>query len=504
MADVRKYDSTYGYDSSGKRQNLYLKDGQGYTQDGNRVGAGWTVQTGGGIFQMGNDGRGYKVQEHNRARPDYSAMESFLNTNREASTYTPQDFTQKGKDRYTPIYEAKRQALEHQRDSGVRDLEGQMAGVNTEYDRNLEAQADNAKRAKAMHEVDLINRGMTRSSYASDKSASLDVMNNREVNYINQNRANAINSIHSKIQSLKEGIGGQLSQLDQFRPEMEQQMADQLEDRDFNMWYKQAGLKQGDNQMQYNLLRDKMDNEFQMNLNDWNRDKEINSAMSSLGWGGKNSISQEAMLKTLQEREADRLNDKEYQQGQDRLKARFTEGTPEYELNQLMKKDNLSQQEAMMKLQQKYTPSYGGGGGKSYGGYSGKSYGGGYSGNSSGYEQKSNYQEINNAYGALQSIKSDPNLSAKEKFWELRELQKEFRRNPNVINSVTSKDRDYLNNQMESAMQEMRNMEKRENTNTNSNKNSNKTPIKLNATQKAKQKAKNNYLNRVKNKKGRP
>src|SRR5690606_1603104 len=58
---------SYAYDPSGNKVDVYIKDGLTYTLDGKRIGAGYTVQTAGGIYKMGEDGKGYKVDSHNTA-----------------------------------------------------------------------------------------------------------------------------------------------------------------------------------------------------------------------------------------------------------------------------------------------------------------------------------------------------------------------------------------------------------------------------------------------------
>ena len=68
--------SSYAYDPSGNKVNVSIKNGQSYLDNGQRVGAGYTVQTGGGIYKMGNDGKGYKVDSHNVYSPNNSSRNS--------------------------------------------------------------------------------------------------------------------------------------------------------------------------------------------------------------------------------------------------------------------------------------------------------------------------------------------------------------------------------------------------------------------------------------------
>lgn len=64
---ANKYTTSYAYDPNGNKVDVYIKDGLTYTLDGKRIGAGYTVQTAGGIYKMGEDGKGYKVDSHNTA-----------------------------------------------------------------------------------------------------------------------------------------------------------------------------------------------------------------------------------------------------------------------------------------------------------------------------------------------------------------------------------------------------------------------------------------------------
>ena len=58
--------TSYAYDPNGNKVNVVIKDGKSYLEDGSRVGAGYTVQTGGGIYKMTDQG-GVKVDSHNTA-----------------------------------------------------------------------------------------------------------------------------------------------------------------------------------------------------------------------------------------------------------------------------------------------------------------------------------------------------------------------------------------------------------------------------------------------------
>lgn len=76
--------NSYAYDPKGNKVNVTIKDGQSYLDDGNRVGTGYTVQTGGGIYKMGNDGKGIKVDSHNTSNNSYvNTLVNSLGSNKE-------------------------------------------------------------------------------------------------------------------------------------------------------------------------------------------------------------------------------------------------------------------------------------------------------------------------------------------------------------------------------------------------------------------------------------
>ena len=56
--------TSYAYDPKGNKVEVNIKDGKSYLSDGSRVGAGYHVKTGGGIYKMGTDGVGTKVADN--------------------------------------------------------------------------------------------------------------------------------------------------------------------------------------------------------------------------------------------------------------------------------------------------------------------------------------------------------------------------------------------------------------------------------------------------------
>ena len=85
---------SYAYDPKGNKVDVYVKDGLTYTQDGKRIGAGYTIQTAGGIYKMGEDGKGYKIDNHNTAPVITQPTKTTNQTTTPIVTSTPKTTTQ--------------------------------------------------------------------------------------------------------------------------------------------------------------------------------------------------------------------------------------------------------------------------------------------------------------------------------------------------------------------------------------------------------------------------
>lgn len=442
MAENR-YD-TVAFDPQGKKHGAYIQDGKTFLQDGSRLQEGWSSQTRGGIYKMGADA-GYGAETHNRP-----SQKSYLDTFREISSevapnhsWQPEkNYQQLGQDRYKPIFEAQQNALQNRLDSGVRDLEGNIAGVNTEYDRAVQKQQEMNQMAKQNYNAETLGRGMGRSTVATTGLASMDARNERVTGDINMDRANTINSIHGKIQSLKEGIGREIGTLEGNRGILEAQYADQLEDRDYGKWLDQAKLNQG---------RDNLMLEAGLNASmaDYTRDMDEYDYIMGLEKErrlGDQSTLEGRNYQSAQQRAIDEMLRKagaEYDFNQQNLLNRYVEGTREHDINKSMRdwdRDNATWQRDnidayMMKLQNSLAPSYGGGGGGGYsrsGGYSKGGYGGGSGGSSTLGDNMGSQM-----YETFSDIASSGSASAQDKY---REIDKQYERainHPSYIKNTT-------------------------------------------------------------------
>lgn len=423
MADKGKKKSTILFDEKGKQQDGYLIDGKAYKPDGTRVPNGWSVQTAGGVFKMGTDGQGYQSESgHNQASHQANLedlMAKYLEeTGDKYKWASDKDYDQLGADRYQPIYDEQRQSLEQERDSNIRDLQNQIAGVDTTYDRNVESQQDLTKQAIQNYSNQTLGRGLGRSTIATTGMSGIQDSGDKQVANINTDRANVLNSIRGKIQSVQEGITGKLGNLDKNKTIMGNQYGEQMEDRDFGKWLSQAQLSQGQDQMMFGMRADAM-------MGDTNRDLERSNYFRDLE-RARNEFRGDTLEGQLYNKGRGRGQDEhkedfwmDHNLGQESYNRRFTPGTIDYRNNQstikqgqdqmLWERDKINfptmdRQHGYDMARQKAgqsSRSYGGGGG--YSTYNKKTGGGGSSrtSGSSGASLKGLTNLADNAKGGM-------------------------------------------------------------------------------------------------------
>ena len=198
----KRYD-TYGYTPDGKRVDVYVQDGQTYLRDGTRLPFGYTVQTQGGIYKMG-DGGGYRVSSHN-----IPSLLNFYNQNNAQNMFnnmfkfsSDKDYGQLGANMYKPIYDAKSDAIRNRLNLDTQMLNTNIGKINRMYDQHVQAQHDMNEQAKSAYSNQTLNRGLGRSTIATTGMASMDVANQKQVASINESRALALQDINSRIQAL--------------------------------------------------------------------------------------------------------------------------------------------------------------------------------------------------------------------------------------------------------------------------------------------------------------
>ena len=287
---------TYGYTPEGNRVDLYVENGQTFLPDGTRLPSGYSVQTKGGIYKMGDNG-GYSVNEHNVPQYNPVDVNQYLQNFKFQSD---KDYSQLGKDMYKPIYDAKANAIRNRLNLDTQSLNAQTGQVNTTYDNQVQAQHDMNKVSKDNYSNETLNRGLGRSTIASTGLASMDMANQKQVNSINDNRNMMLNNIQSRIQALTENANSELSTLDSNRALEEQKYAMDYEDRDRGHWLQEAQLNAP---MYQQALKRQFDIE----------DRNYDNTMEQY----------------------------KYDMGLERDSRQYREGTPEYELAQKKKDEEI-------------------------------------------------------------------------------------------------------------------------------------------------------------------
>ena len=397
----KRYD-TYGYTPDGKRVSMYVQDGQTYLQDGTRLPSGYTVQTKGGIYKMGDSG-GYGINQHNMptlAPPTIDKDNPLLQN----LTFQPtKNYSQLGQNMYKPIYDAKTTAIRNRLNLDKQALSSQIDATDRMYDKQVQEQNRMTDTSKSNYSNETLNRGLGRSTIATTGLASMDMANQRMVNDINEVRNSALQNIHGRIQALSENAHAELSDLEGNRALEEQNLAWQLEDRDRGHWLQEAQINAP---MYQDMLRRQWDIDDKMYNNamgqymyDMNLEREL---------AGLRGGTPENMLST-----------KSWQQELDRNRQKAME---EFDIWEKAEQAKLDRDKELMQYEASLRPQSSG-----YSGYSG--YGGYSRGNqsrpSSGYTND-DYTAYNQAVTALNYINSNSELSPVQKISQLEQLDRDI------------------------------------------------------------------------------
>lgn len=417
---MAKYDSV-AFDKSGKKHSVYIEDGKAYTPDGKRVSSGWTVHTKGGIYEMGTDS-GFATDTHNLGnRMDVldQLRQEFAGMQDKYSWSSDKDYSQLGRDMYQPIFDQQRQAYENQLNRTVSDMENQITGVDTQYDRNVDRSQKNTAHQQEMYGQQTLGRGLGRSTVATSGMAGIGVEGDRMVADINTDRANTINSIRSKIANVQESIGANISNLEANRGLMEQQYAMQLEDRDKDFWLKEAGLNKGTDDMFMQMYANALNQDFDDQREYSQYYTNLNRAMNELRGG-----SYEGILSDMLRNRDRKYQNEDFWLEKDLMNDYYTklnDPSSQYYKNMQAKRDN-EFNEALRYMNAGLSPNYsnqGGSGGRSYtpyqknkSSYSSSRSGGG---NDNAYNsasnvigmagEKPNYENLRATQGILQEAK---------------------------------------------------------------------------------------------------
>lgn len=134
-------------------------------------------------------------------------------------------------------YENQKVQLINSFNQNVQGLEGQKAGVNQNFDNQLQQNAMNTTRSINQYGNNTLARGLGRSTIATSGQAGIQDQGNRIANQVNEQRAQALGNIESQKtllqQALQESLLGLQSKQESEVLSLAQQLEQQAYDRAF-------------------------------------------------------------------------------------------------------------------------------------------------------------------------------------------------------------------------------------------------------------------------------
>lgn len=134
-------------------------------------------------------------------------------------------------------YENQKVQLNNSFNQNVQGLEGQKAGVNQNFDNQLQQNAMNTTRSINQYGNNTLARGLGRSTIATSGQAGIQDQGNRIANQVNEQRTQALGNIESQKtllqQALQESLLGLQSKQESETLSLAQQLEQQAYDRAF-------------------------------------------------------------------------------------------------------------------------------------------------------------------------------------------------------------------------------------------------------------------------------
>lgn len=168
------------------------------------------------------------------------------------------DYKKLATQEYDTSYNQKVQALKNELQSKVGNLDSSKVGINKNFDRNIANQNRQTTSAKNNFSNQVLSRGLGRSSIATSGLGELDVINNRKIGDINDNRTDALNQIDMQKSNLRNSLEKTLGVMSADRLDAIAKLSRQLEDRAFEKQMKeqanareQARLKLSQDQFEW-------------------------------------------------------------------------------------------------------------------------------------------------------------------------------------------------------------------------------------------------------------
>ena len=133
--------------------------------------------------------------------------------------------------------EAQKIQLQNSLAQNMQGLEGQKAGVNQNFDRQLEQNAINTTNAQNQYLNNSLARGLGRSTIATSGAAGIKDSGNRIANNVNTDRTNALGDIEAQKVKLTEALQSSLLGLQSNFDSQALTLAQQLEEAAYNRQY---------------------------------------------------------------------------------------------------------------------------------------------------------------------------------------------------------------------------------------------------------------------------
>jgi hypothetical protein len=153
------------------------------------------------------------------------------------------NYYEKAQQQYDPSYNAKRTALLNQLASNQQAIDGQVTGVNQNYDGAVSKQNLNNVKAKNNLANTYLGRNLTRCTSQFSALGEADQINNRRVGEINTERTGALNNLAAQRALIEQNTNNTLGTMAGDRESSIWSLANQLEDRDFSKGIQQQQLE---------------------------------------------------------------------------------------------------------------------------------------------------------------------------------------------------------------------------------------------------------------------
>ena len=184
--------------------------------------------------------------------------------------------------------EAQKVQLQNSLAQNVQGLEGQKAGVNQNFDKQLEQNAINTTNAQNQYLNNSLARGLGRSTIATSGAAGIKDSGNRIANNVNTDRTNALDNIEAQKVKLSEALQASLLGLSANFESQQLTLAQQLADSAYNRQWQEG-------QFSYQKEQDAIANAMAQAKFDYQKQQDALAARSGggsySGGGGTKSTS---------------------------------------------------------------------------------------------------------------------------------------------------------------------------------------------------------------------